>query len=191
MGALFSQDSIDKKRNTEAIELAPNLLASARIVKYTPARTLTYDEVKDRVKVSYERENAVLIAKKTALEKQALWKEHPETARLGAPIVVSRQATQKLPQMVVDAALKVSTKSLPAWAAVDLGAQGYAVVEVSKVIPFISQPESSKSAPDKNDSVQQAISAAENLAYYNFLKSTFKAKINAPAPQSGLSVGLK
>jgi peptidyl-prolyl cis-trans isomerase D len=191
LSALFSKDSIDKKRNTEAIELAPNLLASARIVKYTPSRILSFEEVKDRVKVAYERENAVLIAKKTALEKQAFWKEHPEAARLGTTLVVSRQATQKLPQSVVEAALKVSTKSFPAWTAVDLGAQGYAVVEVSKVIPFVAQTDNVKTVPGMNDSAQQAISAAENLAYYNFLKSSFKAKINAPAPQSVSAVGLK
>ena len=192
--ALFAKDSIDKKRNTEAIELAPNLLASARIVKYTPARVLSFDEVKDKVRVAYERENALLIAKKTASEKQAFWKEHPDTARLGPALIVSRQALQKLPQPVVEAALKAPVNTLPAWTGVDLGEQGYAVIEVTKVIPFDGQTgatASKSSVPDQADSMIQAASAAENLAYYNFLKSTFKVKINAPAPQSGVAVGLK
>ena len=39
LAAVFSQDSIEKKRNTEAVELAPNVLAAARITSYSPART--------------------------------------------------------------------------------------------------------------------------------------------------------
>jgi len=180
--ALFSKDSVDKKRNTEAIELAPNLLASARIVKYTPARVLSYDEVKDKVRVAYERENALLIAKKTAIERQATWREHPESAHLGASVIVSRQSAQKLAQTVVDAALRVPATSLPAWTGVDLDAQGYAVVEVLKVIPY-SADVVAKNASEQSTTIAQAASAAENLAYYNFLKTTFKVKINAPSPK--------
>jgi len=190
LGALFGQDSIDKKRNTEAIELAPNLLASARIIKYTPARILPYEEVKDKVKAAYERENALLLAKKTAAEKQALWKDHPEAAHLGAPLTVSRQANQKLPPAVVAAALRAPTSVLPAWSGVDLGEQGYAVISVTKVIPHNPQS-ATQGAEDKGDSLAQAASAAENLAYYNFLKSIYKVKINVPSPQTGVAVGLK
>ena len=190
LGALFAKDSVDKKRNTEAVELAPNFLASARIIKYTPARILSYEEVKDKVKVAYERENALALAKKTAVEKQALWKDHSETAHLGSSLIVSRQANEKLNPAVVAAALRVPTSVLPAWTGTDLGDQGYAVVRVSKVLPY--NPASvTKGVEDKGDALAQAASAAENLAYYNFLKSTYKVKINAPSPQSGADVGLK
>lgn len=193
ISALFSKDSIDKKHNTEALELAPNILASARIVKYTPARILSYDEVKDKVRTAYERENALVLAKKAAMEKQALWKEHGESAHLGASLLVSRLASQKLAQAVVDAALRVPAATLPAWTGVDLGDQGYAVIEVTKVIPFSAESTSTsaKSAPNQKDALIQATSAAENLAYYNFLKSSYKVKINVPFPQSGVAVGLR
>ena len=193
ISALFSKDSIDKKHNTEALELAPNILASARIVKYTPARILSYDEVKDKVRTAYERENALVLAKKAAMEKQALWKEHGESSHLGASLLVSRLASQKLAQAVVDAALRVPAATLPAWTGVDLGDQGYAVIEVTKVIPFSAESTSTsaKSAPNQKDALIQATSAAENLAYYNFLKSSYKVKINVPSPQSGVAVGLR
>ena len=193
LSALFSKDSIDKKHNTEAVELAPNILASARIVKYTPARILSYDEVKDKVRTAYERENALVLAKKAAMEKQALLKEHGESAHLGSSLLVSRLSSQKLAQPVVDAALKVPAATLPAWTGVDLGDQGYAVIEVSKVIPFSAESSSAsaKNPADQKDALMQATSAAENLAYYNFLKSTYKVKINVPSPQSGVAVGLR
>ena len=49
LGALFSPDSIQSKRNTDAIEVAPGVLASARITEHKPAAQLKYDEVKAEI----------------------------------------------------------------------------------------------------------------------------------------------
>src|SRR5690606_2227794 len=38
--ALFASDTLENKRNTEAIEVGPSQLASGRVKEYTPARTL-------------------------------------------------------------------------------------------------------------------------------------------------------
>jgi len=188
LNAIFSQDSIEKKHNTEAIELSPNLLASARITKYSAARTLSYDEVKDRVKAAYEREQSLSLAKKTGQEVQANSKDHPEGAKLGSALAVSRQDLQKLPQTVVETALRAPIQALPAWTGADLGVEGYAVIKVIRVIPEKSVGSGSEVKPnkDKPDSVAQALSAAENLSYYNFLKSNYKAKINVASPTSSL-----
>ena len=40
LSALFAPDAIEKKRNTEAIEIGPNQLLAARIDAFTPAKTL-------------------------------------------------------------------------------------------------------------------------------------------------------
>ena len=42
--ALFSEASLQKQRNTEAIEVAPNTLVSARVVKHQPAAALALTE---------------------------------------------------------------------------------------------------------------------------------------------------
>ena len=39
LNAIFSPDTIEKKRNTEAVEVASNQLISGRVTQYTPART--------------------------------------------------------------------------------------------------------------------------------------------------------
>jgi peptidyl-prolyl cis-trans isomerase D len=188
LNAIFSQDSIDKKHNTEAIELSPNLLASARITKYSAARTLSFDEVKDRVKAAYEKEQSLLMAKKSGLQVQTNSKDHPEGTKLGSALTVSRQDLQKLPQIVVETALRAPTQALPAWTGVDLGGDGYAVVKVIKVIPekSVASGLDLKASKDRTEPVAQALSAAENLSYYNFLKSNYKAKINVASPASSL-----
>ena len=43
--AVFGNDAVRNKRNTDAVEVGPNQLASARVVEYTPARTLPLAEV--------------------------------------------------------------------------------------------------------------------------------------------------
>ena len=48
--SLFSPESIQGKRNTEAIEVGPNALMAGRIVEYKPAAPRPFDEVKDEIR---------------------------------------------------------------------------------------------------------------------------------------------
>ena len=111
-----------------------------------------------------------------------------EGTKLGSALTVSRQDLQKLPQIVVETALRAPTQALPAWTGVDLGGDGYAVVKVIKVIPekSVASGLDLKASKDRTEPVAQALSAAENLSYYNFLKSNYKAKINVASPASSV-----
>ena len=184
LNALFSPDSIEKKRNTEAVEVAPSTLVAGRIVQYTPARTLPFAEVKDRVRERVVATRAAEMAKKEGMEKLAAWKANPAAAgSLPAAITVSRQETQKQPGAIVEAALRADPAALPGFAGVDLGGEGYAVVKVNKVL--------AREAPAddvaKQDRAQyaQAWGSAENIAYYNLLKERLKVQILAPKPAGG------
>jgi peptidyl-prolyl cis-trans isomerase D len=180
LAALFSSDSIEKKRNTEAVEIAPNTLVSGRVVKYTPARTLPLAEVKDRVRERVVAARAAELAKTEGKQKLAAWKASPASANLPAAVTVSRQDAQKQPSAVVEAALRADPGALPAFVGVDLGEQGYAVVKVDKVVPRDAPaPEMAK---QELDQYTKWWSAAENLAYYNLLKERFKVKIELPKP---------
>ena len=43
-------DAVERKRNTEAIEIGPSQMASGRIAQHSPARTRPFEEVKDQVR---------------------------------------------------------------------------------------------------------------------------------------------
>ena len=180
LAALFAPDSIDKKRNTEAVEIAPSTLASGRIVKYTPARTLPFAEVKDRVRERVVATRSAELARKDGAGKLAAWKANPGSANLGAAMVVSRQEAQKQPAAVVEAALRADPSTLPAWVGVDLGEQGYAVVKVNKVVP--REAPAPEVAKQERQQYEQAWATAENLAYYNLLKERFKVQIKVAKP---------
>ncbi|MDW5441982.1 SurA N-terminal domain-containing protein [Polaromonas sp. SM01] len=178
--ALFSPDSVEKKRNTEALEVGPSQMVSGRITEYTAARTLPFAEVKARVRERLQQQRGAELARKDGAEKLAAWKANPASATLPAAVVVSREQAQQLPVAVLKAALSADTAALPALVGVDLGVQGYAVVKVLKVLPrdtptaAIAQQEQSQYA--------QWWTSAEGLAYYNILKERFKADIKVARP---------
>jgi len=175
LAAVFSPDSIEKKRNTEAVELAPNVLAAARITSYSPARTLPLDEVKARVREQVVNQQATERARSEGATKLAEWKASPDAAKLPAAIVVSRESKQAQPTALVEAAMRASTQALPAWVGVDLGASGYAVVKVEKVLP--RDAANASAAAREREQYAQWWASAEGLAYYKLLKEKFKAEI--------------
>jgi peptidyl-prolyl cis-trans isomerase D len=180
LAALFSSDSVEKKRNTEAVEVAPSTLVSGRITQYSPARTLPFDEVKDRVRERLVAERSAELARKDGAAKLAAWKAAPASANLPPPVVLSRIDPQKQPPQVVEAALTADAGALPAWAGVDLGQDGYAVVKVDKIVP--REPPTAQAAQQEQRQYAQGWGQAENLAYYNLLKDRYKAQILVPKP---------
>ena len=182
LAALFSADAIEKKRNTEAVETAPSQLTSGRIVKYTPARTVPFAEVKDKVRERYVAARSAELARQEGTAKLAAWKANPATAEMPAAVTVSREEAQKHPPGLVEAALRADPATLPAFVGVDLGPQGYAVARVVKVLPRPAQ--SPEAARQELDQYARAWGAAENMAYLNVLKERFKAQVKVPKPAS-------
>jgi peptidyl-prolyl cis-trans isomerase D len=182
LSELFSSDAIEKKRNTKAIEVGPNQLVSARIVQHTAAHTQPLAEVKDLVRQRWLAQRGAEAARKEGAAKLVAWKAAPATAALSAPMMVSREA-QELPAPIVEAALRADTSALPAFAGIDLGAQGYAIVKVSKVVPRDAPSEAV--AKQERGQYSQWWTAAETLAYYNSLKERFKAEILVSKPAAG------
>jgi peptidyl-prolyl cis-trans isomerase D len=186
LSALFAPDATERKRNTEAVEVGPNQLVSGRVTQYSPAHTRPFDEVKAQVRDSVVASRAAELAKKDGEAKLAAWKAAPATAQLPpTPVVLGRQggdATQ--PRQIVEAALRADATKLPALVGVDLGADGYAVLKVDKVLP--------RETP-KPEQLQQEIgqytrawSTAEAAAYYEMLKDRFNVEIEVPKPKDAL-----
>ena len=180
--ALFSDDAVNKRRNTEAIETAANTLVSARIVKHYPAVVRPFDEVKDEVRKQFIQSRAVELARAQGQTQLASWQKQPESASLDKPIVVSRDQSQSQPQALVDAVLRADPAKMPAFVGVDLGAQGYAVVRVNKIVP--REPQSEEQARQTRQQFVQLWGQAEVKAYLAALKKQFKVEIIAKTPKS-------
>jgi peptidyl-prolyl cis-trans isomerase D len=186
LAALFAPDSVEKKHNTEAVEVAPSTLVSGRVVKYSPAHTLPLADVKDKARQRVIATRSAELAKKDGIDKLAAWKANPASASLPAPELVSRQEG-KQPQEVTEAALRADPAALPAFAGVDLGEKGYAVVKVDKVVP--RDPPKPEEAKMELQQYERWWASAEGLAYYNLLKTRFKAQILVPKPPEDPNLG--
>lgn len=180
LGALFSPDAIDKKRNTEAVDTGSGQLAAGRVVQHMPARTLPLAEVREQVRERLVAQRATELAREEGEKRLQAWKAGGADTGLAAPVVVSRENPQGLVQPVITAALSTDPKALPAWAGVSLGEEGYAVVKVEKVLP-----RDTRNAQQLTQELQQYSqwwASAENEAYVESLKERFKVRILVPEP---------
>ena len=177
LAAVFGNEVVRNKRNTDAVETAPNQLAAARVVQHTPARVLALAEVKDRVRERVVAAQATALAKKEGEARMAEVKKAPEQA-LTTTLVVSRAQAQTLPRAVIDAALRADPATLPAVLGVDVPELGFVVLKVQKVLP--RDPVPGGDAPLLAQ-YSQAWADAEAQAYLEALKKRFKASVNDAA----------
>jgi peptidyl-prolyl cis-trans isomerase D len=186
LDAIFSAESVQNKRNSQAIDLGGNRLVSARVVKHSPARTMAFEEVKDAARARALAQKGAELAKvegEKALK--TLQAAGTATATVAAgtfseTLTVSRIQSQRLTQPMIDAVLRADGSKLPATVGVDLGAAGYAVIRVLKVLPRDARP-AEELKQDRNQ-FAKSWSSAEATAYYDLLKSRFKTEFSAPKP---------
>ena len=176
LDALFGADALRNKRNTEAVEIGANQLASGRVVEYTPARRRPFDEVKAQVRDAVRNAKAAELARKAGEARLAEGRSDGKPLP-GAPVLVSRAQPREQSREVLDAVLKADATKLPAWVGVDLGAQGYAV---ARVVAVAGRDPVAADAKQGQAQYAGVWSAAESQAYYEALKTRFKVEVKAP-----------
>ena len=178
LSAVFGNDALKNKRNTEATEVGANQLASARVLAYQAARVQPLAEVQAQVRARVVAAQAAAAARKAGEARLAALRASGDAAGLPPAMVFSRASAQSQPRELVDAVLRADASKLPQWLGVDLGEAGYAVVRVTTIKPVAADaPELVQLLPR----YAQAWAAAESQAYYNALKARFKVKIEPAA----------
>ncbi len=176
--ALFSSDATRDKRNTKAIDIGANQIASGRVVQYVPAHQRPFAEVRDKVRQQLAVAQAAARADKLGAERLAALRAAPATPLSGTAQLVSRAQPRDVPRPLLDAILKASTATLPTFVGVSLGDQGYALAKIIKTAgrdPVVADPAQSM------QQYAQVWSEAEAQAYYAALKSRYKVSITEGA----------
>ena len=97
--ALFSPASLQAKRNTEAIEVAPNTLMAGRILEHRPAAPRPFDEVKAEIRRQLELKAATDAAERVGREKLALLEQGKSDKDVGLsfgkPVELQRMQAQR------------------------------------------------------------------------------------------------
>ncbi|HJV50152.1 MAG TPA: SurA N-terminal domain-containing protein [Noviherbaspirillum sp.] len=175
--ALFSDDTLKNKRNTEAVEVAPNTLIAGRVLEYKPVTKRPFAEVESVVRERVTQIEAAKLAKQAGEGKLAALKNGSEAAGFSEPKTVSRVKGDGINAAALEAVMKADTSKLPAYVGVDLP-QGYGIYRITKV----SQPKTVDTARRQTEQQQiaNALAQQEVLAYLEALKKKAKVEIVKP-----------
>lgn len=132
--ALFSDEVLKNKRNTEAVEVATNTLVAARILESKPAVVRPFEEVEKGIIARLTREETGKLAKKDGEDKLEALKQGKATdLKWPAVLAVSRASPGGLGPNVIEAAMKADPNKLPAYVGTENPGGGFVLVQVTKV----------------------------------------------------------
>jgi len=175
LNAIFSDDAVKGKHNTDAIEVGPNTLIAGRVLEYKPVTKRPFDEVKAMVwqEVLQSQEDA--LADKAGKDKLAALKAGGEATGFGDEKTVSRSKPDGIGGTAFEAVMKADASKLPAYVGADLGDGGYAVYRIVKVAQPANRDEARRSAERRQ--IENVLAQEETHAYLQALKKNAKVEI--------------
>ncbi len=178
---LFSPESIQSKRNTEAIEVGPNSLMAARIVEYKPAAPRPFDDVKNEIRAQMTHKAATDLAQNAGRAKLALLTEGKGDKAAGVvfgkPASIGRNpAQQGFPPDAVAQIFQVVQDKLPAYVGASNERGDFSIYKVLAV----NTPANADKAKADAASARLSEQLGRELltAYLATLKSKAEVKIN-------------
>jgi peptidyl-prolyl cis-trans isomerase D len=181
--AIFANDALTNKRNTEAVEVAPSTLVAGRVVAFKPAAKRPLAEVEGVIRQRVTQEEAAKLARQAGEAKLAAAKASGDAAGFGEAKTVSRTKQPPINETAAIAVLKADTSKLPAYVGVEIPGQGYGVYRIVKV----GQPAQPDQARRKQEAEQigRAVGTAETYGFIEALKHKAKAKVNVKPADLG------
>ncbi len=175
--SLFAPDSIQLKRNIEAVEVGGGRLVSARVIEHRATHLQPLDEVRSEVRERLMQQRSLEKARAEARERLTAWRDGVAPS-LQPAVVVSRIDDRNLPPAALTAALSANAgPSTVAWTEADLGADGVMVIRVNRVLER-EAPDPVRASLERNQ-LAELWAQAEVEAYLQALRSRFKVQILA------------
>jgi peptidyl-prolyl cis-trans isomerase D len=176
--AIFSDDAVKNRRNTQAIETATNTLVSARVIEQLPASVKPFDAVKEEIEKNLGHAEGEKMARErgeTSLAKLKAGEAAP--LNWSPPQDISRAQAQGPAAEMVRAIFNAPANALPAYLGFPMGNGGYAVFRISAV----KQPKEAMD-PARVDAIKaqldQIVSQDDFAAYIASLRKRFPVTIN-------------
>lgn len=134
--AVFADESVKLKRNSEAVEVRPSTLVAARVAEFRPASYKALDELSVELGARVQRDMANEMAAKRGGEVLEQLRQGNNVAELkwGAPIVVTRQAAASLGEAVVSEIFSADVAKLPFFSGAPDPKGGFLLIRVNRVI---------------------------------------------------------
>ncbi|MFT3850742.1 MAG: SurA N-terminal domain-containing protein [Propionivibrio sp.] len=176
LAALFTEDAVKNKRNTEAVEIAPNTLLAARVVEHSPASVKPFETVKSEIEALLKNQKRMAMAKAAGEEQLAdLKKGDKDSVAWAAPKTITRQQVQSMPIPALQAIFKADAQKLPAYVGAEVG-ESYVIYKIVKV----TQPDKLDEAKRKSirDEYTMIVAQEDAAAYMSSLRQRYKIEIN-------------
>jgi peptidyl-prolyl cis-trans isomerase D len=185
--AVFSPDSLQSKRNTEAVEIAPGTFMAARVVEYKPSSPRPFDEVRLEIRRQLERKAASEAAQAAGKAKLELLQQGKDAGvAFGKAAVVRRNQPQPgFPPVALAGIFQAEASKLPAYAGSVNERGGYSLYRVLRVIAP-PPPDAAKVAAFSTR-VGDQIGRELSNAYIASLKAKSDVKINDAALENEAS----
>jgi peptidyl-prolyl cis-trans isomerase D len=178
LNAVFAEDVLKNKRNSEAVEVAPGTIVAARLLEHKPTTTRAFEEVSGDIRKRLVQNEAL---KQASAEGQAvlerLRKGEDPGAAWSKSQTFGRAGAQGIPESVVRAAFRASATKLPAYTGVEDPQSGYHVIRVSRV----TEPEAAAADTRKavTDQLRQILSQEQLTNYIATLKAGADVQIKS------------
>ena len=132
--AVFSDDVLKQKRNSEAVEIAPDTLLSVRLLDYKPATTKPLSEVAAEVRLQLKQEKAAELARKQG-EKLLTQLQHGDKVALTwkSGETVTRARHEGLDGDLVQKVFGVDASKVPAYVGGESRLGGYVLARIDSV----------------------------------------------------------
>jgi peptidyl-prolyl cis-trans isomerase D len=136
LAALFSKDSVEGKRNTDAIEIAQGVLIAARVLEHQAEQQRPFAEVKGEIEATLKRDEAAKLAQKEGAAKlEQLAKGGDAGLSFSQPKAITMRDAGSLPTDIQRKILAADPQKLPVHFGADRGEQGYAIYRVVRALP--------------------------------------------------------
>lgn len=167
--AIFSEDVLKNKRNTEAVEVTPGTLVAARLLEHRPSAVRPFEQVQVEIVSRLTRQRTTQLA---AQEGRALLdnlRQGKNAAVAWSPsqMVTFSNPVKDLSEEVRKAVLRADVSKLPAYSGVETPA-GYTLIRITRTI----DAEKIDAEKEKNLALalQQAQGQEQNAAFLASLK---------------------
>jgi peptidyl-prolyl cis-trans isomerase D len=175
MSLVFSNEVLNDKRNTEAVEVANNTLVAARVVEHKAAAPRSFDEVKAGITDFLKIEKASKLAIDKGNAALASLKQNQTVSNIDwiPAVTVDRKNAQGLTELTMSNVFKIDTTKLPAYTGVSDSKKGFLLIKVVAVNDADEDTVKAASADYK-----AALTAEYGAAYIATLKTKNKVSVN-------------
>jgi len=133
--AVFAEDAIKNKRNTEVVDVGNNTLVAARVVEYKPASVRAFEEVSAGITKRLTLQHAAQLAAARGRELLAKLRQGESAAVTWSESKrISRENPQGYTAPVLIGAFKADVRKLPAYAGIENERSEFVLLKITRVV---------------------------------------------------------